>query len=176
MKLRKRRQLRKARYQPSTLSYSGPARLSAPKVTIDRGLAWFAVWTKSRCERKAELRLREAGFATYLPTEAHAQARRGAVRPFERIPVGRYLFVGLRACEPAFGAVRDIKEVQSFVSVDGMPLRVPASAIQAYANGLSRKEVVLKGGAFSRLMAVMAQADDARARERGPFWTESEAA
>lgn len=167
-KRNRRRQKRQRRYH-----YSGPAKVSAPAITLDAGLAWFAVWTRSRAERKAELRLREAGFSTFLPSEAHLRQRRGVVYPIERLAVGRYLFVGLDATAPEFGAVRDIEEVQDFVSVQGFPLRVATGTLQAFANELSGRVIVLKGGAFSRLMAIMDQADDARLRERGPFWSEA---
>ena len=173
MSKRKKRQNRQRRYRPSMLAYSGPARLSAPSVAINRGLAWFAVWTRPRAERKAEQRLREAGFATFLPSEAVARRRRGVVYPVERVAIGRYLFVGLNAAEPPFGAVRDIEDVQDIVSAQGWPLRVPASILQAFADDLAGTELVLKGGAFSRLMAVMAQADDARSRLKDVQWREA---
>jgi hypothetical protein len=173
---RKRRQNRKRRYLPSTLSYSGPARLSAPRVHIDPELAWFAVWTKARTERKAEQRIREAGFATYLPSFACSRTRRGVVLPLERLAVGRYLFVGLPARQTPFGEVAALDEVQSFVSVAGMPLRLPAEALQRFSDGLASRTLTLRSWPLARLLALMAQADDARERERGPFWTAEEAA
>jgi len=172
---RKRRQNRQRRYSPAALTYRGVTRLSAPSVTIDRGLAWFGVWTAPQADRQVELRLRQAGFATYLPAEASVRLRKGTLRPVERLPVGRYLFVGLSASAPSFGHVRGIEGVMSFVASAGDPLRIPASELQAYADFLASKVVDFRGAGFGRLLAIMAQADDAKARERGPFWTEEAA-
>jgi transcription antitermination factor NusG len=170
---RKRRQKRNRRYSPPALSYRVPARLSAASVVIDDTLTWYALWTQPGAERRAERRLRDANLATYLPSEAHLRRRRGGLYPVER-PIGRYLFVGFDAADPyRWDIIRGVDEVSGMVTVRGSPLRVPPEAIQAFANGLARREVILSGGAFSRLMAVMAQADDVRARLRGPFWSEA---
>jgi transcription antitermination factor NusG len=169
---RKRRQKRNRRYSPAAMTYRVPARLSAPSVTIDRSLAWYAVTIRPRAERKAELRLREAGFVTFLPSEAATKRHRGGLVPVERV-LGRYLFVGLNASAPPFGAVRDVEEVAGLVSVRGLPVRVPVAILQDFADGLAGRQVILGGGSFSRLMAIMAQADDARNRARGPFWSEA---
>jgi transcription antitermination factor NusG len=166
MSKRKRRQNRPKRYLPSAVTHKVPARVSRPRVPLDHGLAWFAVWTNPRCERRAEAGIEAAGFACYVPTEAHKVIRRGEAKPVERLPVGRYLFVGLTARDPEFGVVRNVDGVQAFVHAAGNPLRVPAGILQAYADALSSKVVDFRGGAFSRLLAVMSQADDVRARQR----------
>ena len=85
----------------------------------------------------------------------------------------RYLFVGLSAAAPDFGAVHAVDGVKALVAAAGMPLRVPAPVLQAYADALASRTIDFRGGAVSRLMTLMAQADDARARERGPFWSEA---
>jgi hypothetical protein len=167
---RKRRKDRARRYYPSRPVYQRPTRVSRPRQDINRSLAWFAVWTRPRAERQVEIGLRGAGFDTFLPSAAQKVARRGGVMPVEGLPVGRYLFVGLKAAEPQFGAVRDVDGVTGIINAGGVPLRFPASAVQAYADELAAIEVVFRGGGFGRLMAIMAQADEARARERGPFW------
>ena len=171
---RKRRQNRTKRYLPTALART--AKLHAPPVRIDPTLLWFAVWTKVRSERKAEQRLREAGFATYLPSFACSRTRRGNVLPIERLAVGRYLFVGLPVHNTPFGEVAALDEVHSFVSVSGMPLRLPAEALQRFSDGLASRTLTLRSWPLARLLAIMAQADDIRDRERGPFWAAEEAA
>lgn len=178
---KRRRHNRNRLYRPQTLSYSGPTKISAPTVVIDESLAWFPIWTKPRHEREVEIRLRNAGFATFIPSEAVLQTRRGTVRPVERVAVGRYLFLGLDKQSPqiaeAANAMRRLNErggeevLGRFLTAMEERLRVPASDLQGYADELSGRTVTIKGGAFSRLMAIMAQADEARARERGPFWS-----
>jgi len=147
--------------------------VSRPRVEINGDLAWYAVWTGPRQERRVETALHELGFTTYAPTMASVRARGGSGVPIEAFGVGRYLFVGMGPVEPPYGLVRDQQGVLDFVKAGGEPLRVPAAAIQAYADELASHVVILHGGAFSRLMAIMSEADDVRARERGPFWTEA---
>ena len=67
---RKRRQNRRRRHSPAALTHKVPVRLSRPRVTIDPGCAWFAVWTEPRGERRVMAGLERAGFPCYLPSLA----------------------------------------------------------------------------------------------------------
>jgi hypothetical protein len=169
----KRRQNRRRRHSPAALTHKVPVRLSRPRTVIDPGRAWFAVWTEPRGERRVMAGLERAGFACYLPSLADKIVRRGEALPVERMAAARYLFVGLSAAAPDFGAVHAVDGVRALVAAAGTPLRVPASVLQAYADALASHTVDFRGGAVGRLMTLMAQADEARARERGPFWSEA---
>ena len=170
---RKRRQNRRRRHSPAALTHKVPVRLSRPRVAIDPGCAWFAVWTEPRGERRVMAGLERAGFPCYLPSLADKIVRRGEALPVERMAAARYLFVGLSAAAPEFGAVHAVDGVKALVAAAGAPLRVPACVLQAYADALACRTVDFRGGAVSRLMTLMARADEARARARGPFWSEA---
>jgi hypothetical protein len=130
-----------------------PRFVSRPRVEIDRGLAWYVIWTRARAERQAEDDLRRAEFSTYLPTQRLEVVQRGRVVEVERPPVSRYLFVGLCARQPEFGRLDAIlagpnagwffdPPTGSLLRVSGEPVRVGAGALQAFAdectgNGLS---------------------------------------
>jgi transcription antitermination factor NusG len=174
---------RPRRYCPSSLTHSAIRRLPRPRVEIDRGLAWFAVWTAARAEQRIQRRLENVGVPTYLPSEAVKIARRGRWVEIDRPVVSRYLFVGLNAAKPDFAAVHGCLEgfwpgIPVFGRVlrtqEG-PLRVPASAVQRLADGLSlydsrsppwavggRFRAV--GGAFAGFEGIVQGADDHRVR------------
>lgn len=134
------------RYFPSQQA-NRPARfLRRARVEIDRGLAWFCVWTQARAEQRARDDLERAGFATYLPTQALEIVKRGRLVEIERVPVSRYLFVGLDASAPEFERVGSILDgwqpsgwfapvwLGSLLRVAGEPIRVGAGALQAHAD------------------------------------------
>ena len=146
---RKRRQNRRRRHSPAALTHKVPVRLSRPRVAIDAGCAWFAVWTEPRGERRVMAGLERAGSpATSEPCRKGRAARRGP--PGERMAAARYLFVGLSAAAPEFGAVHAVDGVKALVAAAGAPLRVPACVLQAYADALSNRSVDFRGGAVSR--------------------------
>jgi hypothetical protein len=200
---RKRRQKRNRRYSPAmpVVTSNRTGWIWRPHVVIDRSLAWFAVWTAPRAEREAEIRLRRAGFATYLPSFADKRLRKGQIQPVETLAVSRYLFVGINAASLPLGAVAEaLREEETsgavvfeyrgktvtvdvgsappepigrVIGVRGEALRVPASALQSYADGLSGNDIPVRGGVLGKLLEAMQRADDARLRERGPFWSEA---
>ena len=122
-----------------------PVRLQRPRVEIDAGLGWYVVWCRSRAERKAKLDLERAGFSTYLPAVGLRIIRRGRTIEIEKQPVSRYLFVGLCASQPDFDRVEDA--LWDFIPFDVRgslirnnrdPVRVPAGALQAFADECAR--------------------------------------
>jgi hypothetical protein len=135
---------RQRRCFPSMMG-SRPCRIiHRPRVEIDRSLAWYCVWTQARVERQAQEDLGRAGFATYLPTQRIEIVRRGRLVETERVPVGRYLFVGLQMPSPDFGGVEDAlgwrpadwyrPAVGSLLRIDREPIRIGAGALQAFAD------------------------------------------
>jgi transcription antitermination factor NusG len=139
---------RPRRYQPSAPPGT-VARRPRPRVEIDRGLAWFCVWTAPWAEAQVAKALREAGLGVYVPVEALAVARRGKLVEVERPLLGRYVFVGLNACWPQWDEVRDALTGpygwmlgvpglgRVLKSAEDTPLRVPTGALQNLANALA---------------------------------------
>lgn len=141
-----------------------PVRLRRPRVEIDRGLAWYAVHCRARAERQAQSDLERAGFSTYLPTQAFRIVKRGRLVEVERMPVSRYLFVGLPMPVPDFGAVEialgwdptawlQVEPPRGYLLLtpgcpDQLPLRIGAAALQDHADACA--ENGLTGGATGR--------------------------
>lgn len=94
-------------------------------------LAWFAVHTKSACERLVYDALLRKGFKAYLPmnTRVIRHARQSQVVSRPLFP--RYLFVGLNAERPVFGEVRKTHGVEWFVTNATKPVEVRAEVIAA---------------------------------------------
>lgn len=138
---------RPRRYQPSALNGTF-IRRPQPRIQIDRGLAWYCLWTAPRAEGEVAQALRKAGLDVYVPVEALAIARRGKLVEVERPLLSRYMFVGLNGARPEWDAVhRALDGPHGWVfglpvlgrvlkSAEQTPLRVPASALQSLANGL----------------------------------------
>ena len=140
---------RPRRYRPS-IPVEGTVlrRRPQPLVRIDRGRAWFVLWTSPRCEDEVVRQLREAHLAVYAPVEALSVIRRGKAVTVEQPLLARYVFVGLNAASPEwtavsaalmgpFGWVCGLPALgKVLASVDGAPVRIPASILQAFADGL----------------------------------------
>lgn len=156
----------KSRRRQSLTSVSAqhvPRPLVRPRVKIDRSLAWYAIKAAYNAEGRAELALRDAGFATYLPSEAVRIHRRGKLVEIERMPVSGYLFVGATMPEPDVSEIKAalgdrMDQVEGFavrwrdevidvpsmtvvpralgklVCIDREPVRIGAGALQAFAD------------------------------------------
>lgn len=151
-KRRKRRGRRPSGVRPSVCpsvsarTHSGLRYISRPCVEIDRGLAWYAIFTAARAERRVEAALRASGLATYAPVESVEVLRRNRLVEVERSAVSRYLFVGLNAADPQWHSVHAAFDLPGFLGqqslgrilkADGEPLRVPAGQLARLADGLS---------------------------------------
>lgn len=173
---------RPRRYRPSSLTHSGFRRLPRPRVEIDRGLAWYAIWSAARAEQRIAKRLGDAGLAAYVPLETVERVRRNRVIQDARPAVSRYLFVGLDGARPDFEAVHGaIDDFGGLVSLgrllatgDG-PIRVPAGALQRLADGLSLFDqpkrrfcpggrVRAREGVWAGFLGEVERADDVRVR------------
>ena len=90
--------------------------------------SWHAAYTDPLCERLADRRLREAGYATYLPMERYSDARhRVAQRPL----FSRYLFVMIdRTLSQTAHRVNKTRGVRTILAdLDGRPLPIRADII-----------------------------------------------
>lgn len=138
---------RPRRYQPSA-PHGTVFRRPQPRIQIDRGLAWYCLWTAPRAEARVADALREAGLAVYVPVEALAVARRGKLVEVQRPVLGRYVFVGLHPVRPEwefvhaaldgpYGWMLGVPALGRVLkSAENIPLKVPAGALQRLANGL----------------------------------------
>lgn len=179
----KRRRFR--RYRPAA-PLSVVRLLPRPRVEIDRGLAWYVLWTAPRAERRVAEALQERGLATYVPLEAVTISRRGRPIQQERPAVGRYVFVGLNGARPEwtavyaaldgpFGWLTGIPALGRVLKADDVPLRVPCGALQRLSDGLAttttNQPLLTAGGAckaisgaFAGFVGIVEEADDCRVR------------
>lgn len=143
------RMRRARRYRPSmpqtvVARFKSPPR---PLVEINRGLAWYVIWTAPRAEPRIEEALRKKGLETYVPRETLSIVRRNKEIEVERPALGRYVFVGLHGAMPQWGDVHLALQGQGswfgapvlgrvLRCADGRPLRVPAGALQRLADWL----------------------------------------
>jgi transcriptional antiterminator RfaH len=87
------------------------------------GLTWFVVVCNPKCERRAQLGLRRAGYQTYLPQTKRwvVHARKKEAKEFPLFP--RYLFLGLRP-DQDFWKMRSVDGVEGLVRNNTQPARV----------------------------------------------------
>jgi transcriptional antiterminator RfaH len=94
---------------------------------IFEGLTWFVVVCNPKCERRAQLGLRRAGYQTYLPQTKRwvVHARKKEERENPLFP--RYIFIGLKPGQD-FYKLRGVDGVESVVRDGyGVPARIPAA-------------------------------------------------
>lgn len=90
------------------------------------GLSWFVVVCNPKCERRAQLGLRRAGYQTYLPQTKRwvVHARKKEERENPLFP--RYLFLGLAEGQD-FYRMRGVDGVEGLVRDGyGFPVQIPA--------------------------------------------------
>lgn len=103
----------------------------------DRQISWFAVYTNIRCERRAELGLKEAGYQTCYPVLKKWVRRPGGRKaPAERPLFARYIFVGVDLQRRDIEPIRNVDGVERIVSKDGTPYGAPASIPAAVVSDL----------------------------------------
>jgi transcriptional antiterminator RfaH len=96
------------------------------------GLTWFVVVCNPKCERRAQLGLRRAGYQTYLPQTKRwvVHARKKEERENPLFP--RYLFIGLKSGQD-FYKLRGVDGVEGVVRDGyGAPARIPAPEDRAH--------------------------------------------
>jgi transcriptional antiterminator NusG len=100
---------------------------------INPNRRWFVVRTNIKCEQKATDNIRAAGFDVYYPRHrVERQNRRTNTYIVKEFPLMmRYVFVGLRQDDLAFGFVRACEGVECLLGVNGTPIRVPASIVES---------------------------------------------
>ncbi len=103
------------------------------KANIDHSKHWYVVRSTVRGEAKAANEIRLAGFDVYWPRMRCERwnKRRNVYTELERSLLPGYLFVGFQPKATHFGFVRSCEGVARLLEVDGEPVPVPASDIEA---------------------------------------------
>ncbi|MBA1157778.1 transcription termination/antitermination protein NusG [Microvirga mediterraneensis] len=105
--------------------FAAPILNHNPPETFE-GLTWFVVVCNPKCERRAQLGLRRAGYQTYLPQTKRwvVHARKKEERESPLFP--RYIFLGIKPGQDFF-KMRGVDGVEGLVRDGyGSPARIPA--------------------------------------------------
>ncbi|WP_262027128.1 transcription termination/antitermination protein NusG [Microvirga sp. Mcv34] len=105
--------------------FTAPILNHEPPETFE-GFTWFVVVCNPKCERRAQLGLRRAGYQTYLPQTKRwvVHARKKEERENPLFP--RYLFIGIKPGQDFF-KMRGVDGVEGLVRDGyGVPARIPA--------------------------------------------------
>ncbi len=91
---------------------------------------WFLLKTKTRQEKRAMENLQRQYTECYCPEVFVEKIIRGKKSQVSEILFPGYLFVNFRSPTSSIHSVKNTRGVQSFVSFDGSPVRVPSALIQ----------------------------------------------
>jgi transcription antitermination factor NusG len=101
----------------------------APEMATEGG-RWFVAIVNPNCHKRASGELRRIGYRAFFPFVrrwvSHARTKRAADKPL----LGRYLFVYLPD-DHGTERARTCNGVEGFVSVEGMPVTLPAGPVEA---------------------------------------------
>lgn len=89
---------------------------------------WYVALAGYRAEKRAEERLRDAGFEAYVPRETRWSRSGGRKHAAERPLLPRYVFVRLGDGQ-SFHAARACDGVEGMIAVCGRPARIPGDWI-----------------------------------------------
>lgn len=92
-------------------------------------MSWYAVYTKSRCEKKVHLALQEKGVVSYCPTSKVLKQWSDRVKKVEQPLFSSYVFVNISAEQQL--QVRETPNVVNFVYWQGKPAKILDKEIAA---------------------------------------------
>lgn len=102
---------------------------------LERGAAstrrWYAVYTKPRQEREAEIQLRRQGFETYLPLLRHTVRRRDRWQETIEPLFPRYLFIRLQLERDNIAPIRFTRGVAHLVHFGNSPRALPQGFVES---------------------------------------------
>ena len=90
---------------------------------------WYALYTKSRAEKKANIELQKIGIETYLPLRKGFRQWSDRKKWVETPIISSYIFVRINLTE--YRKIFDIKNIVSFVSYKGKAVPIPDREIEA---------------------------------------------
>jgi transcription antitermination factor NusG len=118
------------------------ALLTAPPQVANNAaldLAWYAVQTMPRHERKAAVELQRKGLQTFLPLFTSARQWSDRVRVLEMPLFPGYVFAQMDSAPETRIAVLRCKGITSFVGVRGVGVTIPETQIAAVQSILDQK-------------------------------------
>ena len=98
---------------------------------------WYAIYTKSRCEKKVHTILLQKSIESYCPTTIVKKQWTDRVKKIEQPLFSSYLFVKITIDQQQ--QIREIAGVVNFVYWLGKPAQIKAVEIEAIKNFLVKK-------------------------------------
>ena len=98
---------------------------------------WYALYTKSRAEKKANIELQKIGIETYLPLRKEFRQWSDRKKWVETPIISSYIFV--RIDTEDFRKILDINNIVSFVSYKRKALSIPDREIEAMKRVVENK-------------------------------------
>jgi transcriptional antiterminator RfaH len=112
--------------------------------------SWYAVYTKSRAEKKVLHRLAEEGLEVFLPLQKTIRKWSDRRKVIDMPIISSYVFVKIRRTD--FSRVLRCSGVVKFITFEGAPVKIPEEQItnlkilsNSDADVLVSREVFLKG-------------------------------
>jgi transcriptional antiterminator RfaH len=102
---------------------------------------WYAIYTKSRCEKKVHATLLQSGIESYCPTTIIKKKWTDRVKKIEQPLFTSYLFVNITAEQQT--QVRQTNGVVNFVYWLGKPAQIKSTEIEAIRNFIEKNETIL---------------------------------
>jgi len=111
---------------------------------------WYAVYTKSRAEKKVANRLTEDGLEVFLPLQKTIRKWSDRKKVVDMPIISSYVFLKIR--KPDFSKVLRCTGVVKFITLEGTPVKIPEEQIvnlkilsNSDVDVLVSREVFLKG-------------------------------
>jgi transcription antitermination factor NusG len=170
------------------LTYPGELAIAAPIATVaaaahapvapvapDDVPQWFAIWTRSRHEKKVSQQLHEEGLQSFLPlcVEVHRWSDRRKIVDMPLFPGYTFLHAPYRA--EVRSALRRIPGAVGFVGWRGIPIAIPDREIESVQALLAQRVALLpheflrtgsrvriRGGALDGLEGILAPRNSQR--------------
>lgn len=114
-------------YGPEHFARIGRIINHEPPETFE-GLTWFVVVCNPKCEKRAQLGLRRAGYQTYLPQTKRWKVVSRQKQEAESPLFPRFLFIGLSP-DMDFWKMQGVHGVEGIVRNDSRPVQIPAGSL-----------------------------------------------
>ncbi len=101
---------------------------------------WYAIYTKSRCEKKVHTTLLQKGIESYCPTTIVKKQWTDRVKKIKQPLFTSYLFVKITIDQQQ--QIRETAGVVNFVYWLGKPAQIKAVEIEAIKNFVEKNEII----------------------------------
>jgi transcription antitermination factor NusG len=106
-------------------------------LTINTEKKWYALYTKSRAEKKANIELQQLGIETYLPLRKELRQWSDRKKWIESPVISSYIFVHI--IQQEYRKVFDVRNIVAFVSYKGKAVSIPDREIEAMQRVVENK-------------------------------------